>query len=180
MGSNFMAVYVCDLDQIIQLLQSRDGTAVQAITAAADQPLTASESEALRLLVERRYVRDPHTSVADNGDVLIRAFERVCRHLCSSHAGVDMYEDEDETPLLWEFVWDAEDPLDLPTSPHGTPAVGWHDPEQTAHYVTGFSRQRADGSIDEQFLQPEELDVLIDLLTAAQAQGRGVFVFRED
>ncbi|GAB1643190.1 hypothetical protein [Krasilnikovia sp. MM14-A1259] len=182
MGSNFMSIYVCDMDEVSRAVGCRDQAVARSLIETADEPLTSSMEHAIHALVERSYSRDPKTFQHETGPAVIRAFERVCAISSSASVTVEMYDDEEESPLLWNFIWDewdGDDTLELPLSPHGVPAVTWHGPARTTRYLAAFEELRSSGSSDEEYLGEDEIDEIIEALQSAGAEGKGVFVFVE-
>jgi hypothetical protein len=190
MGSKFMDIYVADLDGIGRQVGSRDMDVVRRVIDAVPEDEREDEDpdqpqwreDALRALVERSYTRDPDSLEHEDADGIIWAFEQLCRYSCAASATVEMDEDEDETPLLWDFIWsdwDGGDLLELPLSPYGAPAVGWHGPQRAAQYRDEFAALRSSGANNERYLPAEELDQIIEILDTAVKAGQGVFVFRQ-
>jgi hypothetical protein len=117
---------------------------------------------------------------AGGGVPAVRALQRTCEAVAVAHAGIEMYYDDEEAPLLYDFITDGADPFPLPHAPSGAPWVTWHDPAHSAAYLAGFRQARDEESIEPTYLRPEELDNLLEVLTAAQAHGVGVFIVVED
>jgi len=117
---------------------------------------------------------------AGGGEPALQAFRQVCEAAAVAHAGIEMYYDDAEAPLLYDFITDGADPFAVPRTPSGAPWVTWHDPAGAAGYLAGFRQASDEESIDPTYLRPEELDTLVEVLAAAQAHGAGVFVFVED
>lgn len=117
---------------------------------------------------------------AAGGVPALRAFQRACQTVAVAYAGIEMYYDDEEAPLLYDFVTDGTDPFPVPRAPSDAPWVTWHDPAHSAGYLAGFKQARDEESLEPTYLRPEELDNLMEVLAAAQTHGVGVFVFVED
>ena len=178
-----MTIYAADRDEVARRVGSRDITTVERVAETAEVPLGTDQRQALAALLNREYTRHPRTLEHDSAPHLIRAFGRLCRLSSSASTTVEMYDDPDATPVLWNFIWsdwDGADMLALPLSPYGNPAVTWHGPQLTAKFRAEFTAWRSGGSLDETYLMGYELDSIIDILGTAEEQGRGVFVFYEE
>lgn len=170
MGSKFMSIYVADLAEIERVVGSGDADLVGRLEGEA--------TEELGSLVDGDYPKDEQED--ERAADLIRALEILCLQLCPSRTTIEMNDDREETPLLWDFLWsgwEGGNPLRLPVSPWGTPAVTWHGPDRVARYRGEFERWRAGGVGNERFIRVDELDDLVAILTEAVEEGRGVFVF---
>lgn len=178
MGSRYVSVYVADLREVTRRVGSRDRGLAEHLTRDIDEAL----AEPMLLLIDGEYARLPKAARDQHAPGLIQAFQVLCHDLCRLSVTLQVYDDEEVTPLLWDFLWsdwDGQDPLGLPFSPYGVPAVVWHGPRRIAICRNEFVSLRADGGYDPRYLPPQELDNLINLLNAAVAVNSGVFVFAE-
>ena len=183
MGSKFISIYAADLAEVGKHVGSGDADLVRWLSQEQTEPMSEDEREALDALVSGDYPRfegdDPEYEQADD---LIRAFEFLCEHACVVRDTIEMYDHEEETPLLWEFLWsevDGDNPFELPYSEYGTPAVAWHTPARVMDYRARFAQWRAGGEVNERFIGLHELDGLIAILERAVEGGHGAFVFYE-
>jgi hypothetical protein len=174
MASHFITVLPNTSATVKAALLSQDS----AFEAALLVEGSAEEQAALR----GTFTRDSKTLESPNAPLIIRAFERICRHFASADLTIEAYEDEDRTPLLWDFVWsewDGGDDLGLPLSPYGVPAVTWHGPGRVVELLSSFESLHSEGEWDRDCLSLESLDLLLCTLRGARAHQQGVFVFTE-
>ncbi|HEX6685099.1 MAG TPA: hypothetical protein VF062_20075, partial [Candidatus Limnocylindrales bacterium] len=178
MGSKYVSVYVADLREVARRVGSRDRALAERLTRDIDAALAGP----MRLLIDGGYAGLPKASRDQVAPGLIQACQVLCHDLCRVSATIEVYDDEVATPLLWEFLWsgwDGDDPLALPYSPYGVPAVVWHGPRRIAAYRNEFVSLRANDVYDRRYLPPSELDALINLFDAAVALNSGAFVFAD-
>jgi hypothetical protein len=179
MGSTYVSIYLADPREAVRRVGSGDRALFEHLTRDTDPAL----SDCMRLLIDGGYTRLPKASRSQLAPGLIQAFQVLCHDLCRLTASIEVYDDEDETPLLWKFLWsdwDGDDPLRLPYSPFGVPAVTWHGSGRIATYYHQFASLRASGGYDPRYLDPAALDGLINLLSAAVAMNSGAYVFAEE
>lgn len=174
MGSEFMSVYVSGVEPVRGLVGARSADAVaRAVGLVPDDP------ELVRRLVYAEY---PRGEECDDAVELIRACAALIAG-CSPHAvTLEFYDDPEQAPLLWEFVWSQTagcDPFELPLSPYGAPAIAYRDPRVAADFLARFETARNKQEIPPRCMAPDEVDTLIATLRRAVEAREGVWVYRE-
>jgi hypothetical protein len=97
----------------------------------------------------------------------IYALEELIRQASSKWTVQETYLDEDTTPQIWAFVWEAgELPGVVPLSPYGSPALGWWAAENV----------QAQLSLLEPIATPE-VAAILEVLRHALSVHSGVAVF---
>jgi hypothetical protein len=62
--------------------------------------------------------------------VFIRAFQALSELSSKPRITLEIYDDDEKTPELWNFIWSDWEPTEafnLPLSPFGAPAVTYKD-----------------------------------------------------
>jgi hypothetical protein len=178
MGSHFLTLYVAPLEKLSAIVGSKDLAKLDALSIAEE----AAERQYIDRLIQRDYARDKDTFEAEDGAQLIRALAALCEKTASTRATLEIYDDEEETPELWNFIWsewEPEDPFELPLSPDGSPAVTFKDSHAAAVWLSRFERVKEAGGYDSRYLNAGDLATLIRLLQEAVQQSAGVFAFIE-
>jgi hypothetical protein len=106
----------------------------------------------------------------------------LCKKTATTSATLELYEDEEETPELWNFIWsdwEPEDPFELPLSPNGSPAVTFKDSQAAAIWLSRFDKVQKAGGYDSRYLSSDDLARLILVLQEALKQSSDVFAFIE-
>jgi len=115
-----------------------------------------------------------------DGGRFVDAFQAICRACASKQATVEIYVDEDLFPEMWDFVWGGADaPQGLPMSEQGSPAVGFWDAALVREQIgvmEGLDRA-ALAARNRGHRYDSEIAALLAVLRAADADGRGVYVF---
>jgi hypothetical protein len=127
------------------------------------------------------YSRDPETWEHPEGHMFIRAFQALSELSSKSRTTLEIYDDDERTPELWNFIWSNWEPteaFDLPLSPFGAP-ITYKDREAIVKYLNQFKHVRESGAYDSNFISATNLDLLISVLETAVVDGPGVFVFIE-
>ena len=128
------------------------------------------------------YTRDPETLEHPEGDMFVRAFHALSELASESRITVEIYDDDERTPELWNFIWSAWEPAEafaLPLSPFGTPAVTYKDRGAIVKYLDQFKQVRESRGYDSRLLSSRNLDALISVMETVATDGPGVFVFIE-
>ena len=157
---------------------SKDLAELAALGIAEDAP----ERPYIEQLIRRDYARDPDTFEAEDGAHLVRALAALCEKTASKKATLELYEGEEETPELWNFIWsewEPENPFELPLSPYGSPAVTFKDSHAAAVWLNRFETVKEAGGYDSRYLNADDLATLILILQEAVQQSAGVFAFIE-
>ena len=178
MGSHFLRLYVAPLEKLSAIVGSKDLAKLAALGIADDD----AERPYIERLIQRDYARDPDTFEAEDGAQVVRALAALCEKTASKKATLELYEDEEETPELWNFIWsdwEPGDPFELPLSPDGSPAVTFRDSDAAAEWLSRFERVKEAGGYDSRYLNAGDLATLILMLQEAVQQSAGVFAFIE-
>jgi hypothetical protein len=171
MGSHFVTLHACSLEQLRAWVGSRDRTLLNRI--AGDERQT--HEQALIELIDGTY----DTEESERAIEMIRAFELLCK-LASSHSvTIEMYDDEEESPLIWRLCWEGEDGIELPVSEEGTPAATYHSAESTQALLHEFEKLQKSGGYEAQYLTEESLAEIIKALEIAEASKSGIYGFVE-
>jgi hypothetical protein len=178
MGSHFLTLYVAPLGKLSIIIGSKDLANLAALGIAEG----SAERPYIEKLIQRDYVRDPETFEAEDGAPLIRALAALCKKTATTSVTLELYEDEEETPELWNFIWsdwEPEDPFELPLSPNGSPAVTFKDSKAAAVWLSRFEKVKKAGGYDSRYLSSDDLARLILVLQEALKQSSDVFAFIE-
>jgi len=180
MGSHFVAVYVCDLEILGHYIGVSESSKVQDILERL-RPRCHDEGQmkALDKVVRKIYKADPETGESADGHDLIRAFRLICEEHLGEQESLEVYEDPDETPTLWKFIFEGEAPFEIPLSPYGNPAVSWHSPKHATAILDLFKRELEEKRFKKGFLGEEELKSIVQKLSSAQSGNQGALVFYE-
>lgn len=155
---------------------------------AADRPAVLNQISDIetRRFAERimngDYSRDPDTLEHPEGHMFVRAFKALSEFSAKSRVTLEIYDDDERTPELWNFIWsdwEPEEAFGLPLSPFGAPAVTYKDRGAIVKYVEEFKQVRESGGYDTELMASAALDSLITVLETVAADGPGVFVFIE-
>jgi hypothetical protein len=171
-------MYRTALDGLASIVGSHDPAKLAALGFAEDDDARPY----LEKLIQGDYARDPDTFEAEDGAELIRALAALCEKTSSGQVTLELYEDEDETPDLWNFIWsdwEPDDPFELPLSPDGAPAVTFKDSNAAAAWLSRFEKVKSAGGYARRYLSPDELDSMLEFLRDTVKQSSGVFAFIE-
>jgi hypothetical protein len=178
MGSHFMRIHPIDLPTLGRVLGSNDPELLGMLCPKAGASPKKKAARAMRDLISGAYATAyPRGEEHPDAAYLIQALEGLCRHLGGKAIAIEMYDDEDESPELCHFIWDGGNPLGLPHSPDGVPAVTWRGPSEIANHLAIFTDLKSAGTWNTRFLPAAELDGIIRDLERAQDRSQGVFVF---
>jgi hypothetical protein len=175
MGSHFLTLHVGSPAAISELM-ARDSR------RAIDQIPDVETRRFAEKIMTGEYTRDPDTWEHPEGHMFVRAFQALSELSSKSRTTLEIYDDDERTPELWNFIWSDWEPAGtfaLPLSPHGAPAVTYKDRGAIVKYLNQFKEVRDAGGYDPSLLSPTDLDSLISVLETTAAQGPGVFVFIE-
>jgi len=154
MGSHFLTLYAAPLDKVSAIVGCKDAEKLTALGIAED----ADERPYIERLIQGQYARDPETFEAEDGAELVRALAVLCEKTASAQVTLELYEDEEETPDLWAFIWsewEPADPFELPLSPDGAPAVTYKDPAVAADWLRRFEAVKKAGGYGTRYLAPQ-------------------------
>jgi hypothetical protein len=115
------------------------------------------------------YTRDPETLEHPEGNMFISAFHALSELSSKSRITLEIYDDDERIPELWNFIWSDWEPAEvfaLPLSPFGTPAVTYKDRGAVVKYLDQFRQVRESGGYDTDFVSSRVLDSLISVLEA--------------
>lgn len=171
MGSHFITLHACALENVRSMLGSRD----RAILKRLENDERNEHEQALGELIDGTYDKDDSAQSAG----LIRAFELLCKLVSKHSVTIEMYDDEEEAPLLWSLCWEGEDAIELPISDEGTPAVTYHAPGTVKKLLPEFQKLKKKGGYDEQYLNSDSLADILKALEAASSMKCGLFGFVE-
>lgn len=168
MGSHFLTLHACGLEQIQALIGSKDAKLLAKIpTAARDE-----HADALRALLEQDFdAADPAA--------LIRALEVFCKSAAMHSVTIEMYDDEDAAPLLWQLCWEGDEVIDLPLSDDGTPALTCLAPASVNARLQAFQQLQQSGGYEDRYLNKDDLERIVGALQVAEAGKLGMFGFVE-
>ena len=130
MGSHFVTLYVCPLEKVRAMVGSHDRDLLHQI----DKDRRKEQEQALNELIDGTYKKEENPRAG----ALIRAFEQLCKSASTHSVNIEMYDDEEEAPLLWRLCWEGEDSIELPMSDDGTPALTYHSPDGTQALLKNF------------------------------------------
>jgi hypothetical protein len=128
------------------------------------------------------FTRDPKTHEDEDGGKFVLALRAMSERVSPEKVTFELYEDDERTPELWNFIWsewEPCDPIHLPLSPYGVPAVTFKGPEVIGEYIEQFKSVASSGGYDERFVSSAVLDSMISFLERTSRRGSGVFVFIE-
>lgn len=171
MGSHFVTLHVCELKSLQELVGSSDRSVLNVI----DAPKRKEYERELTELINGSFEKDGN----ERAGQLIRAFELLCKVVSRKSSTIEMYDDEEQSPLLWRLCWEGEDGVELPFSEDGTPAVCYHPPEAVTSLTDEFNALQAKGGYDPRYLDSNSLAELLEILRAAKSSRCGLFAFIE-
>jgi hypothetical protein len=174
-GSHFLSLHIGSPAKISQLVEREAAATLNQI------PDLETRGFAERIM-RSDYTLDPETWEHPEGDRFIRAFHALSELSSNSRITLEIYDDDERTPELWNFIWSDWEPAGefaLPLSPSGAPAVTYKDRGAIAKYLDQFRRVRESGGYDTGLVSSTVLDALISFLETAVTDGPGVFVFIE-
>lgn len=179
-GSEFITIFVCDLEPLKKIIGSKDQDFIKKYTTTkVERQTDLGENNAVRMLVNKEYSRDPKTHEHPDGHLLIYAVKRILQDIASDQTVMEVYVDVEETPELWNLVigkWD-KDPFQLPLSPYGKPVIRYLQSSSIPGLIKIFK-----GNITTklEYLSEYELDNLLGILESAKKRKSGVFIFYEE
>ena len=180
MGSHFMKIHPMHLGTVAEIIGSNDPSLLRSLCETSGATRGDADRLAMAELIGGRFTSsDHHLGEHPNAPTLIRALDRLCEYTSQPAPAIEMYDDDERSPLLWEFIWRGGNPLGLPRSPHGVPAMTWHEPSETARYAMRFTDLKSSGTWNRECLSDAELDEIIRLVRQAKTANLGVFVFVE-
>jgi hypothetical protein len=174
-GSHFLTLHLGSPAGILELLEKKPLATLNQI------PDLATRRFAERI-IKGEYTRDPETLEHPEGDMFVRAFHALSELSSKSRITLEIYDDDERTPELWNFIWSAWEPAEafaLPLSPFGSPAVTYKDRGAIVKYLDQFRQVRESGGYDTDFISSRNLDSLISALETVATDGPGLFVFIE-
>jgi hypothetical protein len=171
MGSHFVTLHVCELKTVQGMVGSSDRAILDRIDGAGRK----DHERELVELIDGTFEIDGNERAGE----LIRAFELLCKLVSTHSATIEMYDDEEESPLLWRLCWEGEDGVELPFSEYGTPAVCYHPLEAVDSLTREFSSLQKEGGYDPKYLDSKSLVEILKTLHAASSAGCGLFAFVE-
>jgi len=174
-GSHFLTLHIGSPAGISALMEG-------APQATLEQIPDLETRRFAERIVTGDYSRDAETLEHPEGHMFIRAFKALSELSAGSQVTLELYDDDERTPELWDFIWSDWEPtevFDLPLSPFGAPALTYKDRAAVVKYVEEFKQVRASGGYASELMASAELDALISTLETVAADGPGVFVFIE-
>jgi hypothetical protein len=174
-GSHFLTLHIGSPARISELMEREPLATLNQI------PDLETRRFAERIMTGD-YGRDPETWEHPEGHMFISAFQALSELSSKSRIRLEIYDDDERTPELWNFIWSDWEPAEafiLPLSPFGAPAVTYKDRGSIVKYLNQFKQVRESGGYDDDFMSATDLDLLISVLETAAVDGPGVFVFIE-
>lgn len=174
-GSHFLTLHIGSPAGILELMEGEP-------LATLNQIPNRETRRFAERIKKGDYARDPETLEHPEGDMFVRAFRALSALSSKSRITLEIYDDDERTPELWNFIWSAWEPVEafaLPLSPFGAPHVTYKDRGAIAKYLDQFKQVRESGGYDTSFVSSRDLDSLISVLETVAADGPGVFVFIE-
>jgi hypothetical protein len=175
MGSHFLTLHTGSPDAISTLKKKDHRELLDHVKDPALRDFVVK-------ILEENFTRDSKTLEHPDGHHFVRAFEVLSQFVCKQAVTLELYDDDEETPELWNFIWSEWEPEDyffIPLSPYGTPKVTYKNNQALVKYLDQFKSVRKNGGYQNNFVGPKELDSLISTIESAIHQGLGVFVFIE-
>lgn len=173
-------LYQTPWQPLLDAIAANDTSVVSEVCEKAS--LDSNEKECLLRILRKEYERDPDTWEHPDGQHLVRAFAALCRYFANKTATIELYEDEDESRLLWFLCWDewdGDDPFQIPLSPHGCPSVTFHGPDRLTAINEELQKVRAQDNSYSNHISDEELTSLIEFIDQAIVDNQGVFAHIE-
>jgi len=178
MGSHFLTLYAVPLNKLAAIVGSKDVTKLAALGIAED----AEDGPYIEQLIQGNYSRDPETLESEFGGPLVRALDALCKKTADAEVTLELYDDPEVTPELWNFIWsewEPHDPLKLPLCSDGAPNVTYKDSNAAAVWLKQFEAVKKSGGYDMNNMDPDDLATLIQFLQDIVKQSSGVFAFIE-
>ncbi|MCA9043937.1 MAG: hypothetical protein KDA69_06435 [Planctomycetaceae bacterium] len=176
MSSHFLTLYESQAQLLVNAVGSKD--ADLGVEIAEQLSLNSDEQNALSIVLSRTYTRDAETWEHPDGHHIVRAFASMCGYFAVHTDVIELYDDEERAPYLWELCWsdwDGEDPFQLPLSPFGCPSVTFHGHDRLTRICSGLKGIQKKGNTYADFISDDELDALIGVIAHATKSRSGLF-----
>jgi hypothetical protein len=188
MGSHYLCLYSFDPGRLREQVGSGDEALTRRLLTAAAKELDPAEfhqvsaDEVVRAIIDGAFRDDPTALESQYGGHLNHVFRFVCGELCAETTTTEMWDSREDTPLLYQFIWDdwngGDEVGGLPISNESEPYAVWRGPASVARYHAEF-KALLDAGYDHEYFSAEELYTLVEFLGNAAGAGAGAVVYCE-